>query len=410
MGEALRVLRAGMRAHRFETGSERLVLEGVVKRLDTRTIQDGFHVLQEWDGEKFLDESIPVLLLDYYVRANKAVRPDRGSLGILLDYYFMYVLALLVLRVWDDGDANQNLDRVSELLAHLQGPSGSGFRLVDDAATLLWVAISHYEPDDFAYHRLLERVRTLDEAHQTRIARVGAAVLGDHLRWGFPVYYEQDLGLQRADNVSDYPWLLWSVLTLLRSYSRLREPGTRQGDGDLDPVAGLSRDDIVEALLNGFTPDTHALLDHAPSSLSSYGAEHAECRALFERHGHSLIEELEKHRPTPAAYSPLGFQFNFPHNVLIPMVTLALIQGRDPSFDLSLNALLTREREGPARGSPAALAKTLMAYAGYSPERRGGRRTLMITYDLNGAMLSFTRTLTVMREILGRGAPDRFAG
>jgi hypothetical protein len=92
------------------------------------------------------------------------------------------------------------------------------------------------------------------------------------------------------------------------------------------------------------------------------------------------------------------------------MVTLALIQGRDPSFHLYLNGLLTREGRGAGGGSPAALARTLMAYAGYSPERRGGRRTLMITYDPNGALLSFTRTLSIMSEILGRGAAQPLQG
>jgi hypothetical protein len=398
VAEAFRALRTGMRTHRFAAGDERLLLEGIVRRLDARTIEDGFHVLQEWDGEKFLEETIPVLLLDYYVRANKAVRPDRGSLSILLDYYFLYVLALLVLRAWDEGDPNENLDRVTDLLGHLQGPGGSGFKLVDDAATLLWVAISHYEPDDHAYHRLLGRARTLDPAHRARIARVGGRVLGDHLRWGFPVYYEQDLGLMRADNVSDYPWLLWSTLTLMQEYGRMREEG----------VEGAAREDVVEALLNALTPDPPALLDRAPASLAAFQSDHTEWQALFARYGAGLLEEFQRHRPAPPSYSPLAFQFNFPHNVLIPMVTLALIQGRDPQLDLSLNALLTREREENAPGSPSVLARTLMAYAGYSPERRGGRRTLMITYDPNAALLSFSRAMTQMSEALGRiGAVNR---
>jgi hypothetical protein len=387
-----------MRTHRFAAGDERLLLEGIVRRMDARTIEDGFHVLQEWDGEKFLEETIPVLLLDYYVRANKAVRPDRGSLSILLDYYFLYVLALLVLRAWDEGDPNENLDRVTELLGRLQGPGGSGFKLVDDAATLLWVAISHYEPDDHAYHRLLDRARTLDSAQRTRIARVGGCVLGDHLRWGFPVYYEQDLGLMRADNISDYPWLLWSALTLMQEYGRMREAG----------VEGAEREDIVEALLNALTPDPPALLDRAPASLAAFQIDHTEWQALFARYGAGLLEEFPRHCPAPPAYSPLAFQFNFPHNVLIPMVTLALIQGRDPRLDLSLNALLTREREENAPGSPSVLARTLMAYAGYSPERRGGRRTLMITYDPNAALQSYSRAMAQMNEALGRiGAIDR---
>jgi hypothetical protein len=39
-----------------------------------------------------------------------------------------------------------------------------------------------------------------------------------------------------------------------------------------------------------------------------------------------------------------------------------------------------------------------MAYAGYSPEQRSGRRTLMIIYDPNAALSSFNRTLAVLKE------------
>src|SRR5207244_2103012 len=79
------------------------------------------------------------------------------ALALLLDYYLLYVLALLLMRAWDEGDVNGNLDRITELLHALQGPGGSGRRFVDDAAGLLFVAVSHYEPDDHAYHRLLDR-------------------------------------------------------------------------------------------------------------------------------------------------------------------------------------------------------------------------------------------------------------
>lgn len=392
IADALRRLRASLRSHTLETSEGRLPLEGIVRKLDERTQGEGFHVLHEWDGKRFVPETIPVMMVDYYVRANKAVRPDRRSLAILLDYYFLYLLALLVMRVWDEGDPNANLDRVSGMLTRLQGPEGSGLQLVEDAATLFWIAISHYEPDDFAYHRLLDRVRTLNETHQTRIALVGAAVLGDHLRWGFPVYYERDLGLMRADNVSDYPWLFYSVLTLMRTYSRMLERGADAAE----------REGVVEAMLNGLTPDTRAFTESPPSTLADFRDEHAELRGLLARHKTELLGDFELHRPSQGRYSPLAFNFNFPHNVLIPMVTLTLVQGMDPRLNMTFDTLLTRAEsltsDAHAAQARETLARILMAYAGYSPEVRGGRRTLMIIYDPNSALSSFNRTMTVLRE------------
>jgi hypothetical protein len=393
--EALKRLRTSIRTHTFETAGERLRLGGIVQRLDALTQAEGFHVLHEWDGKRFLDETIPVMMVDYYARANKAVRPDRRSLEILLDYYFLYVLALFAMRIWDEGDPNANLDEVTRMLDRLQRANGSGLQMVSDAATLLWIAISHYEPDDFAYHRLLDRARTLDDAHQTRIAMRGAAVLGDHLRWGFPVYYERDLGLMRADNVSDYPWLFYSVLTLMRAYERMCEAGTE----------GEEKERVVEALLNGMTPDTRAFTESPPSTLSRFAEEHAELRAMIDRRRTDLIRDFERHRPEPSTYSPLGFQFNFPHNALIPMVTLALVQGMDPRLNMPLDALLTREGADGESRAPEMLARTLMAYAGYSPEKRAGRRTLMIIYDPNAALSSFNRTMSVLKESKAEAQP-----
>ena len=68
---------------------------------------------------------------------------------------------MLSLRVWDNGDANANLDRLGELVEHLQGPNGSGQRFVSDAETLILVATSHYEPEEHGYGLLLDRVRML---------------------------------------------------------------------------------------------------------------------------------------------------------------------------------------------------------------------------------------------------------
>ena len=61
---------------------------------------------------------------------------NAATVAILLDYYFLYVLALFALRSWDEGSADDNLDRVTRLLGELpqaglvldvRGNSGGGF-------------------------------------------------------------------------------------------------------------------------------------------------------------------------------------------------------------------------------------------------------------------------------------------
>src|SRR5204862_4045957 len=132
-----------------------------------------------------------------------------------IDYYFMYLLAMLTLRIWDDGDAGGNLDRIDRLLRMLQGGGGSGQRFADDAATLLLIATSHFEMDDRAYDRLLDRVRTLSRSHRRAVALVHAGSLGAHLRFGFDVTYGRDMIAMRNDNGVDYRWLLFALATLM---------------------------------------------------------------------------------------------------------------------------------------------------------------------------------------------------
>ena len=214
-----------MRAHVFRGRFAPLALDGFVRDFDLRTREEGFRVLHSWNHREhhFTRENTPVLMLDRFAREWSAARATPRVQALLLDHYFFYVLALMVMRAWDEGDANRNLDRVTGLLRHLQGPRGSGHQFVARAETLLLMAISHFHPDESAYPRLLEKIRTLDRAHRVRFALAEAAILGSHLRWGFAVLYRRDLGRMRSDNVGDYPWLLFSVATLMEEYARLRE-------------------------------------------------------------------------------------------------------------------------------------------------------------------------------------------
>lgn len=397
-----------MRAHVFETAARPLRLAEFVEPFDARTRADGFHVLLEWDhaAHRFIDEDVPVLMVDYFGRAHLGARPLRDALALLLDYYLLYVLALVLMRVWDEGDVNQNLDRVTGLLGALQSPRGSGRRFVDDAAGLLFVAVSHYEPDDLAYHRLLDRAWQLAPAQRRRLAHVTGPVFGGHLRWGLPALYDRSVRLMRDDNFSDYPWVLFSVATLVEEYAALA-PSER---GARAAVAG--------ALLEALTPDPGAFLQEPPASLAHYTEPHRRARDLLLRHREELLADFAAYRPTADAYSPLGFVFNFPHNVLIATVVLGLQRGDVPNASLSdllappraggdaaggarsaegtRGAEVTRSGEG-TRSAELALARMLTGYSAAHPATQRGRPVLMIEYDPAGALAAWERTIEALR-------------
>jgi hypothetical protein len=378
--EALWRLRSNLRSNVFRAGDETLPLESIVRRLDNRTIHDGFHVLQDWDGkaEKLNKETIPVDVLDYVARTRNRENSGIQVLAILLDYYFVYVLALLALRSWDEGNPNENLDAVTQLLQSLQA-NGSGQQFAENAETLIFVATSHFEPDDEAYARLLDKVRTLDQTHQVRMARIHSAILASHLRFGFDAQYLRDFSLMRSDNNPDYLWLSFAILTLMRAYSTDRS------------------DMVIEALLNGLTPDTRAFVGKAPASLSRIHSEQTEFQQLFVKHRDELLADFDRLKPTDKTYSPLAFNFNFPHNLFKAMVADALLRGGPSS--VTLNNLLSavpanEEIEGPRRR----LLHTLLMYAQASPDMIGGRPLPIITYDAYAGIRRYTKAVGIIKE------------
>ncbi len=159
---ALVALRDGMQANVWKPSGCVISLDRIVRELDRQTRHEGLHALHDWDGksDKVNEDTVAVDVLNYLIDKRGDDETDRGSLAILLDYYFMYVLSLLSLRVWDEGDPDDNLDRLNGLLAELQGPNGSGQQFAANAETLILIATSHYELDERGYDRLLERVRS----------------------------------------------------------------------------------------------------------------------------------------------------------------------------------------------------------------------------------------------------------
>lgn len=385
---ALYRLRDSMRTDVWAASGGDIRLSRFVAPWDSRTRQDGFHVLHDWDGkaEKVNPDTIAVDVLNYLARQRGAEPPDRVALSILLDYYFLNLLALMSLRVWDEGDADANLDRLEHLLQQLQGPDGSGQLFAADAETLLLIATAHYEPHEWGYDRLLDRVRTLNAPHRTRIAIGHASAMGCHLRFGFEATYARDTVVMRNDNVADYPWLCFALSNVMQEYVRMHEDG----------IDGLARVRVVEALLNGLSADARAFVsDFPPTSLSACEVERLVFRERFQGLKGDLIAELEPHRPSEQAYSPLSFFFNFSHNVLKGMVVDALLQGRP--WAVSLNDLLTgvpRETSEPKE----ALAITLMEYARSAPDRIRGRLMPVIVYDPAAGRQAFGVTMRKLKE------------
>ena len=388
--KALERLRASMRSNVWKAGAHQIRLDGVVPKYDHRTRQEGFHVLHDWDGVSATvnDDIIPVDVLNYVMDTQSAVQPDKTALAILLDYYFLHVLALLSLRVWDDGNANDNLARLHRCLRDLQGPNGSGQQFAADAETLILISTSHYELEERGYDALLDRVRTLNGSHQAKIALGHAASMGCHLRFGLEATYAQDTVEMRNDNITDYPWLCFALATVMREYSRMHDEG----------IQGPARERVVEAMLNGLTPDAGAFVgDHPPASLAAHDVERSEFCERFQRYRPDLLEEVERHRPSAHAYSPLSFFFNFSHNVLKGMVVDAVRWGE--AWTLTLNDLLTAiPRDEPSGEAKRRLATTLMGYARSSPDRIRGRLTPAMVYDPRSGHRAYAMTLRQITE------------
>jgi hypothetical protein len=322
----------------------------------------------------------------HYVADKRGGDPvDSRALAMLLDYYFFHLLSLLSLRIWDDGgDADANLDCLDRLLRQLQGSDGGGQRFVDNAETLMLIATSHFELHERGYEKLLAATQTLSDQHRTNIALGHAVSMGSHLRFGFEATYGRDTVVMRDDNVADYPWLCFALLTLMRKYARMQEDGS-------------SRERVVEALLNGLTPDARAFVGEPPSSLSSCATERSEFRDLFHQHRESVLAAFERYRPAEQVYSPLSFFFNFSHNILKGTIVDALL--RSEAWAVSFNDLLTSiPADEPITQSKERLAKTLMGYARANPDTIRGRPMPVVVYDPQAGRQAFTVTMRKLKE------------
>ena len=389
---ALHRLGSCFRANVLRAGDDPIRLERIVNAYDRQTRQEGFHVLHDWDGraDRVAEDSIPIDVLNYVARLRGADRASQQVAAILLDYYLLHLLSLFALRVWDEGDADENLDRVDTLLAALQGPGGSGQLFVKNAETLILMATSHFELQERGYDRLLARVRTLNRSHQINVALGHAQSMGSHLRFGFEATYARDTVAMRDDNVADYPWLCYALLTVMTEYSRLRDRGACEAE----------RSPVAEALLSGLSGDARAFVGAPPAFMSRSETDRAQFKDRFLAYRDDLLGEFECYRPSDQRYSPLALFFNFSHNVLKGTVVDALLRGEP--WRVTFNDLMTSlPQDGPESAGKTRLATTLMSYARLNPDRIRGRLMPVIVYDPDAGRQAFGTTIRRLRDTAG---------
>lgn len=376
-----------MRVHRFDSGGVPLFAGKWVKGLDTLTREDGFHTLHDWDGkaDRFCDDMIPVEVANFVERVADPVDHNarRLALFILLDYYFLHLIALVAMRAWDEGEANANLDQITSLLEYLQGRDGSGQAFAPNVETMILIATSHFEPDVTAYDGLLSRVRKLNEKHRLGFAVTHGAILGCHLRFGLEITCAGSVPALREDNAPDYPWLGEAVATLLEEFASAGE----------DRADDETSRRTVEALLLALTPDPDAFLGTvALDAVRDSPERHARVVELFATHRGNLLRAFESHRPNPDAYSPFAFTFNFPHNLVKGMAVDAILRGAP--WTLGLDDLLTATGSTPSLdASRRELALRLMKYALLSPDTIRGQPHPAIVYDAAAGLRSFEKAI-----------------
>ncbi len=397
--QALRRLRESMRTHAWKVGARAITLDGPIQAIDRRVRADGFHVLHDWDGkaERVNADSIALNVLDYVIDKGTPGPANPNVLGILVDYYFSYLLMLLATDALGRPDAGAQLDELNRLVALLQGPDGSGQLFAADAETLFLIGTSHFESKEGAYDTVLERARRLPFEHRRAIALGHAATLGSHLRFGYQVTYVKSYQLMRDDNGVDYRWLSFALSVLLEEYERQMEGGPSAALG-----AGVDRGVLIEAIANGLSADPAAfLIDPPHASFTPHLDEWSALRERLHRYRAQLLDAFKPCRPLDRAYSPIALFFNFSHNVLKGTVADALNWGE--AWHVSFNDLLTGVPEGdPRTVARQKLARTLMAYAQAHPDSIGGRLSPVIVYDPTTGRRLFAE---VIRCLEAAGSP-----
>jgi len=269
----------------------------------------------------------------------------------LFNLYVIRCLALLTMRLWDDGSSNSGnrLSQVQGLLDQLWRikPADQPV-LVRDARWLIPVAQSPTTDELSGYFEVLEQIAgSLSEQDRIEIHRAGVRMAGAHLRSQLRhVSAQKGVSLDenslvlstRNSNALDLALLIQCLVPLLEAYEHAGHSGDSKKKLELadaicqaispDPELFLNRLDLlgpysmIEHLFITADHDGHVVY-------TPMGQRHLQLFQEYEtrirRSSNALYDDCRHFKPVDGAYSPYGVLFGFSSN-LFEHMALKIIQ------------------------------------------------------------------------------------
>lgn len=269
----------------------------------------------------------------------------------LFNVYVIRQLALLIMRVWDDG-SNGVADRLSQVQGVLDQlwritPSDHPV-LVRDARWLIPLAQSPTTDELAAYFEVAEKIaETLSKEDRIEIHKAGVRMAGGHLRSqlrhvctlkGVSLDENSLVLSTRSSNALDLATLIQGLVPLLEAYEHAIQSGGSE-----------TRLEFADSICQGVSPDPELFLNRldllGPYSMIEHlfittdrdgqvvytpmGQRHVqlleEYVARISRLSNALYDDCQHFRPVDGAYSPYGVLYGFSSN-LIEHMTLKTLQ------------------------------------------------------------------------------------
>lgn len=276
----------------------------------------------------------------------------------LFNLYVLRQVALLVMRVWDEGrdQAGERLARVQAVLAELwKGSPADQPVLVRDARSLIPIALSPATDELAPYFDVAQDVAaSFSDDDRVEILNAVVRMGGGHLR-SYLHYYVTQKGkvledpdfvlLVRKSEALDFSLLIHGLVPLLEAYER----AVQNGDA-------AKRTVLADSICQGISPDPELFVNRADLlggySMVEYlftvadnegsvaytplGQRHVE---LLDEYAHRiarvtppLFEDCQKLRPEEGGYSPYGALYGFASNLLEHMALKLLDRDADTRF------------------------------------------------------------------------------
>ena len=268
----------------------------------------------------------------------------------LFNLYLIRSLALLSMRLWDDGSRS-----AGDRLSHVQGvldrlwtiATADQPVLVRDARWLIQLAQSPATDELGAYFDVAEQIAaTLSEDDRNEIHKAGVRMTAGHLRSQSHYYSlkeavpldEPSLVLStRSSNALDFALLIQDLVPLLEAYEQAchsDDRATRLALADAicqgispDPELFLNR----VGLLGAYSMIEHLFITTGGDGVAAYtamGRRHVQLLEEYEtrlgRVSKWLSDDCPHFRPVAGAYSPYGVLYGFSTDLIEHMALKTL--------------------------------------------------------------------------------------